>query len=237
MDMPPQLLERARAVVYGGKWTPPATRRAATVVLLRDGAEGIEVALLQKSAHLGFARGMYVFPGGAVDAADAASGDPWLIAAIRETFEECGVLLTDPNPREDVQAYRAQEFAQVLAELKVRPAVESLQPFSHWITPEVESRRFDTKFFATRLPAGQDLAELTDEHQAIGWFRPEQTSGLPMLPPTAAVLTELATFATVEQALAPRREPVPIMPRPIPVDEQEQGIDWVLVNGYTGQPL
>ena len=77
----------------------------------------------------------------------------------------------------------------------------------------------------------------TDEHQAIGWFRPEETAGLPMLPPTAAVLAELATFATVEQALAPRREPVPIMPRPIPVDEQEQGIDWVLVNGYTGQPL
>ena len=117
------------------------------------------------------------------------------------------------QPREDVQAYRAQEFAQVLAQLKVRPAVESLHPFSHWITPEVESRRFDTKFFATRLPVGQDLAGLTDEHQAIGWFRPEQTSGLPMLPPTAAVLAELATFGTVEQALAPQRQPVPIMPR------------------------
>lgn len=115
--------------------------------------------------------------------------------------------------------------------------MESLHPFSHWITPEVESRRFDTKFFATRLPVGQDLAGLTDEHQAIGWFRPEQTSGLPMLPPTAAVLAELATFGTVEQALAPQRQPVPIMPRPIPVDDQELGIDWVLVNGYTGQPL
>ena len=104
--------------------------------------------------------------------------------------------------------------------------MESLHPFSHWITPEVESRRFDTKFFATRLPVGQDLAGLTDEHQAIGWFRPEQTSGLPMLPPTAAVLAELATFGTVEQALAPQRQPVPIMPRPIPVDDQELGIDW-----------
>ncbi len=57
------------------------------------------MALLQKAAHLGFARGMYVFPGGAVDDADAAIGDPWLVAAIRETFEECGVLLTVPPPQ------------------------------------------------------------------------------------------------------------------------------------------
>ncbi len=118
----------------------------------------------------------------------------------------------------------------------MRPAVEALRPFSHWVTPEVESRRFDTKFFAAQLPVGQDLADLTAEHQAIGWFRPAQTQGLPMLPPTRAVLSELGRFATVADALAVRRHPVPIMPRPVAAADG-QGIDWVLVDGYTGAPL
>lgn len=235
MRMPPQLYERAKAVVYGGDWTPPAPRPAATVVLLRDTAAGLEVALLQKSAHLGFARGMYVFPGGAVDDADAVIGDPWLVAAIRETFEECGVLLAEPNPRTDVQALRESDFAEVLRELHVVPAVSALRTFAHWVTPEVESRRFDTRFFAAALPDGQGLAALTSEHQAIGWFRPADTSGLPMLPPTAAVLAELARFGTVSEALAVERNPVPIMPHPVAAGDDE--IDWVLVNAETGEEL
>lgn len=237
MRMPPELLERARAVVYGGQWAPPQPRPAATLVLLRDTDGGLEVALLQKAAHLGFARGMYVFPGGAVDEADAAIGDPWMVAAIRETFEECGVLLATPTPEGDVQTHRDRDFAQVLAELGVRPGLEALHPFSHWITPEVEARRFDTMFFAAELPAGQDLAALTTEHQAIGWFRPGSTAGMPMLPPTTAVLAELAGFDTVAAALTPQRQPVPIMPHPIARHDEEQGIDWILVNGYTGEPL
>lgn len=237
MRMPPELLERARAVVYGGRWTAPKPRPAATLVLLRDTDDGIEVALLQKAAHLGFARGMYVFPGGAVDEADAASGDPWMVAAIRETFEECGVLLATPNPSVDVQAHRDHDFTQVLDELGVRPALEALRPFSHWITPEVEARRFDTKFYAAQLPAGQDLAALTTEHQAIGWFRPGATAGMPMLPPTTAVLAELAGFDSVAAALTPQRRLVPIMPHPIARDDEDQGVEWILVNGYTGEPL
>jgi 8-oxo-dGTP pyrophosphatase MutT (NUDIX family) len=236
MKMPEELLARARAMVYGGPWTAPEPRPAATIVLLRDGPSGVEVALLQKSAHLGFARGMYVFPGGAVDESDRISGDPWLVAAIRETFEECGVLLTVPTPQGDVQSLRERDFQQVLADLRVRPAVQALHPFSHWVTPEVESRRFDTKFFAARLPEGQDLAELTAEHQAIGWFRPAETEDMPMLPPTRAVLSELRRFATVADALAVPRHPVPIMPRPV-ASGDGQGIDWILVDGYTGAPL
>jgi 8-oxo-dGTP pyrophosphatase MutT (NUDIX family) len=237
MRMPPQLLERARAVVYGGQWTAPEPRPAATLVLLRDTDRGIEVALLQRAANLGFAGGMYVFPGGALDDADAALGDPWLIAAIRETFEECGVLLATPNPQTELQHLRARDFREVLDELGVEPAASVLHPFSHWITPEVESRRFDTKFYAAELPAGQDIADFTTEHQAIGWFRPADTEGLPMLPPTSAVLAELAQFDTVAAALAPTRKPVPIMPHPVASDHEESGIDWILVDGYTAQPL
>jgi len=235
MRMPPELLERARAVVYGGDWSPPEPRPAATVVLLRDTSAGVEVALLQRSAHLGFARGMYVFPGGALDPEDAQHGDPWLVAAIRETFEECGVLLAVPNPEQDVQDLRERAFAEVLGHLRVRPATEALHVFAHWVTPEVETRRFDTRFYAAALPPGQDLRELTGEHQAIGWFRPQDAHGLPMLPPTAAALAELAKHDSVAHILAVPREPVPIMPRPVAAGDGE--VAWILVNAETGEPL
>lgn len=235
MRMPPELLERARAVVYGGEWTPPPPRPAATLMLLRDSADGIEVALLQRASSLGFARGMYVYPGGALDESDEALGDPWLVAAIRETFEECGVLLADPNPQHDVQQLRERDFAEALEELRARPAVDALHPFAHWVTPEVESRRFDTRFFAAALPEGQDLTTLTSEHQAIGWFRPRDAGTLPMLPPTAATLAEVGRFDTVAHALARPRHPVPIMPRPIAAGDGD--IDWILVNADTGEPL
>lgn len=235
MRMPPELLERARAVVYGGDWTPPQPRPAATLMLLRDTDGGIEVALLQRASTLGFARGMYVYPGGALDAADEALGDPWLVAAIRETFEECGVLLADPNPQHDVQQLRERDFAEALADLGARPALDALRPFAHWVTPEVEARRFDTRFYAAPLPTGQDLTTLTSEHQAIGWFRPQDALLLPMLPPTAATLAEVGRFATVADALAVPREPVPIMPRPIAAGDGD--IDWILVNAATGEPL
>lgn len=233
--MPPELLERARALVYGGEWQAPQPRAAATLVLLRDTPGGVEVALLQRSAHLGFARGMYVFPGGALDEDDAQHGDPWLVAAIRETFEECGVLLAEPSPPHDLDALRERAFAEVLAELRVRPAVDALHLFAHWVTPEVESRRFDTRFYAAQLPAGQDLRALTGEHQAVGWFRPGDTRGLPMLPPTVAALAEVARHDTVAQVLAVTRQPVPIMPKPIPAGSGD--IDWILVNAETGEPL
>ena len=234
MRMPPELAERARALVYGGDWTAPEPRPASTVVLLRDGVAGVEVALLQRAANLGFARGMYVFPGGALDVADAELGDPWLVAAVRETFEECGVLLTDPAPPAAAFADRERDFAGLLAEFGLKPNLAALHPFAHWVTPEVESRRFDTRFFAAALPAGQDLADFTTEHQNVGWFDPTAIDGLPMLPPTTAALADIARFDTVAQALAEHRSPVPIMPKPVPADGD---ITWVLVNAVTGEPL
>lgn len=234
MRMPPELAERARALVYGGDWTAPEPRPASTVVLLRDGVAGVEVALLQRAANLGFARGMYVFPGGALDVADAELGDPWLVAAVRETFEECGVLLTDPAPPAAAFADRERDFAGLLAEFGLKPNLAALHPFAHWVTPEVESRRFDTRFFAAALPAGQDLADFTTEHQNVGWFDPAAIDGLPMLPPTTAALADIARFDTVAEALAEHRSPIPIMPKPLPADGD---ITWVLINAVTGEPL
>ena len=142
MRMPAQLIERARAIVYGGDWTPPPTRPASTLVLLRDG-DGIEVALLQRATTLAFAKDMYVFPGGALDPADSDLGDPWLVAAIRETFEECGVLLTRPDPPGTVRELRDRDFAHMLATWGGVPDLAALHPFDHWVTPEVETRRYD----------------------------------------------------------------------------------------------
>ena len=235
MQMPPHLQERARSVVYGGRWDPPQARAAATLVLLRDGPDGLEAALLQRSDSLAFAKGMYVFPGGAVDPGDEDIGDPWLVAAIRETFEECGVLLVRPSPYEDVQALRERPFAAVLEALSARPALDALVPFAHWVTPEVESRRFDTRFYAAAMPEGQRMGALTGEHQAVGWFRPLDAASLPMLPPTAAALADLAGFGTVAEALSAPRSPVPVMPRP--VADGDGGIRWVLVDAGTGEQL
>jgi 8-oxo-dGTP pyrophosphatase MutT (NUDIX family) len=232
MRLPPELVARARDIVQGGQWTPPPARPAATVVLPRDGPAGLEVVLLQKAA--GFANGMYVFPGGALEEADARHGDPWRVAAVRETFEECGVLLSLPAAPADAGRLREREFGEVLADLAVVPDLDGLYPFAHWVTPEVESRRFDTRFFAAELPEGQVLAAFTSEHHNVGWFTPAGADGLPMLPPTAAVLAELRGFATVAEALAPRRDPVPIMPKPVAAGDD---IAWVLVDARTQEPL
>lgn len=233
--MPEHMQQRARDVVHGGDWEPPPARPAATLVLLRDSVDGLQAALLQRSDSLAFARGMYVFPGGAVDPEDEALGDPWLVAAIRETFEECGVLLASPTPTTDTADLRDRPFGQVLSRLGVRPDFEALTPFAHWVTPEVESRRFDTRFYAAVVPRGQDLGALTGEHQAVGWFRPSDALGLPMLPPTAAVLHELSRFRSAQRALAVTRTPLPIMPRPVATDDG--GIEWVLVDARTGDRL
>jgi 8-oxo-dGTP pyrophosphatase MutT (NUDIX family) len=232
MRLPPELTQRARDVVYGGDWTPPPARPAATIALLRDGPDGLEVTLLQKAA--GFASGMYVFPGGALEPADAGLGDPWRVAAVRETFEECGVLLSVPAAPGDAWRHREDDFPEVLAELGVAPDVGALHPIAHWVTPEVESRRFDTRFFAAALPEGQQLAAFTGEHHNIGWFAPAATEDLPMLPPTASVLAELRRYRTVAEALAPVRDPVPIMPKPVAADGD---IAWVLVDARTQEPL
>lgn len=233
MRIPAELTERAHSIVYGGDWTPPDPRPAATVVLLRDSVDGLQVALLQKV--LGFAQGMYVFPGGALEESDADLGDPWLVAAIRETFEECGVLLCEPPPEADLIALRGKSFTEVLDELGARPAVESLHPFAHWVTPEVEQRRFDTRFYAAPLPDGQELGELSDEHDAIGWFAPAEALRLRILPPTAAVIAELQQYHDVAAALAPERAPRPLMPSP--VADGQGGVAWVLVNPETGQQV
>ncbi len=179
---------------------PVPIRDAATVVLLRDGADGLEVFLQRRVASMVFAAGMTVFPGGARD-----PEDPDLVAtAVRETHEETGVRL-DPS---------------------------ALRPWSRWVTPEGEVRRYDTWFFVVGLPDGEDPAARGGEMDEVAWLAPADAlerlarKELRMLPPTAVTLRELTRHASVGSVLeAARDRPIePIMPR-LFVDEQGVGVE------------
>ncbi len=249
--------DRARALAEG-RLRPAPVRDAATVALVRDGPDGLEVHLLRRTRGMAFAGGMHVFPGGAVDAGDVgpegqpAEGDAvwsgtapsvWarafgcdvdlaralVRAAVRETFEETGVLLAGPahdRVLDDVgtdewEAERAalearrQSLSGLLARRGLVLRADLLAPLAHWITPEVELRRYDTRFFLARLPSGQRCREVGTEADDRRWVRPGEAlrQGLAMLPPTEAVLRELATCPDVAAALAAQRTIRPVRPR------------------------
>lgn len=207
-------------------------RDAATVVLLRDGSAGPEVWLLTRATQLVFAGGMAVFPGGRVDAADAelpfaagaeleaarrfgcdtAQARALLGAAVRETFEETGVLLSVPAAaldaeRADVEAGRLP-FGELLRRHRLAVDAAALHPWARWITPPGEVRRYDTRFFLGALPDGVDAGDVTTESSSAAWFgigealEQAQRGALGMLPPTLLTLASLARFASVAEAVA-----------------------------------
>jgi 8-oxo-dGTP pyrophosphatase MutT (NUDIX family) len=219
-------------------------RQAATVLLLRNGSAGLEVYLLRRTRGMPFAGGMTAYPGGGVDPRDgdtdvAWSGPPptaWaeafgcdertarelVCAAVRETFEEAGVLLAgvpggdvvpdvsgdDWEEQRQALLTRDLSLAELLAGRGLALRSDLLRPFAHWITPPVEPRRYDTKFFAAALPAGQHARDVSGEADEASWLRPaaalaELSAGIrPMLPPTIHTLGQLEAFADVAAALA-----------------------------------
>ncbi len=210
-------------------------RDASTVVLLRDGTEdsgGVEAWLLTRVKQMAFAAGMTVFPGGRVDAADAhlpfagpacahiaarfgcdeSLARALLGAAVRETFEETGVLLTTPSAdlsaaRTDVEAGRVG-FGDLLNEHGLSIDGEGLRPWARWVTPAGETRRYDTRFFVGALPDGADAQDVTSESSEASWvgvrtaLDQAQRGERMMLPPTLVTLASLVEFATVRDALA-----------------------------------
>jgi 8-oxo-dGTP pyrophosphatase MutT (NUDIX family) len=215
-----------------GKKPVPA-RPASTVLLLRDGAEGLEVFMVVRHHQIDFASGALVFPGGSVDPGDRAiaEGLPGLggpeagalrIAAIRETFEECGVLLARPRGAAALvdaarltaieAAHRAalcrgeRPFAEILAAEDLVPATDHLVHFAHWITPASRPKRFDTHFFLADAPADQLAAHDGGESVDSVWIRPAQAlaeteAGLRKLVfATRLNLMKLAGCATVAAA-------------------------------------
>ncbi len=247
-----RLVERVDA---GGRplHPPPPVRDAATVLLLRDRpGGGVEVFTFRRVPRMAFAPGMLVFPGGSVDPADADPGLPWdapvpagsgpaRAAAVRETFEECGVLLATAVPaerggapgrapdagelaspaweeRRTALAAGRLTLAQVLAPAGLAAAGTALVPWARWVTPAFEHRRFDTWFFLARLPAGQQARDLGGEGERAAWRDPAQAvdehhaGQLPMLPPTLVCLEELAAGGSADALLATPRQVRPVSP-------------------------
>jgi 8-oxo-dGTP pyrophosphatase MutT (NUDIX family) len=269
-SLPPGMLERARALRDGAYDAPPA-RDAATVALLRPAPGGPEVYLLRRVRGMAFAGGMHVFPGGSVDLADATTETGWagpspasfaralgcptslaralVCAAVRETFEESGVLLAGASPHDvlaDVSSddweaervaleAREQSLSQLLMRRRLVLRADLLRPLAHWITPEVEPKRFDTRFFVAEVPTGQVCREAGEEADERVWVRPADAiaQGLRMLPPTAAVLRELAAHPDVPSALHAPRAIRPVLPKLVVADDDSVAF---LLPGEAGYP-
>ncbi|MBY6540807.1 NUDIX hydrolase [Rhodococcus sp. BP-349] len=236
---------------------PVALRDASTVILLRDAPAGLEVFLQRRVGRMAFAAGMTVFPGGGVDPTDrtpADGEDRWagpspawwaarfgtdddaaaralVLAAVRETFEECGVLFAGPDAHtvvadtsDHADRRRAVEkheisFGEFLAETRLVVRSDLLRPHARWITPEGETtRRYDTRFFVAALPSGQRPDGETSEAVDAAWVRPadaldEFRRGDRMLmPPTWACLRHLAGHGSVAEAMAAEADLAPVQP-------------------------
>jgi len=206
---------------------PAPLRPAATVLLLRDGAQGLELLMTRRSMTASFAPGAYVFPGGAIDAADATAhgqarrrstqSDEHLtqaIAAIRESFEELGVLLARRADGQwadatDVAALdRHGPFVDQCAASGLSLAADQVYVLAHWITDRDLPRRFDVPFLVARMPEGQQPEADGSEQFEPQWVQPAEAlqrhhaGQFHMVFPTVRTLERLATFATVDAVLA-----------------------------------
>jgi 8-oxo-dGTP pyrophosphatase MutT (NUDIX family) len=223
-----------------------AARPAATVVLLRDTPAGPEVYLVKRAASMAFAGGRYAFPGGRVDPGDALPL-PWagpeaawwgerfalaprdahalVCSAVRETFEETGVLFAGPDTSvvlgdvsgtdwEDERRRiekRATTLAQALSARGLVLRADLLGAWSRWVTPEFEERRYDTAFFVAALPEGQVARDVSGEAETAAWTSPARALAdfergrVLMLPPTFTTLRQLLPYPTAADALAASR--------------------------------
>ena len=210
---------------------PPEARPAATVMVLRDGEAGLELLMLRRSSKASFFPHAWVFPGGRVDPADASvavrgqvdgvppSDNAFAVAAIRECFEEAGAWLGDGEPSEGLRAALNSRQATLLDAEGLVADLERLELWSWWITPEIEPKRYDTRFFITALRADEVPEIAHDEIETVSsqWIRPVDAlegEGFFLAPPTWLTLKELSVFATAAEAMAAAevRPVVPIMP-------------------------
>jgi 8-oxo-dGTP pyrophosphatase MutT (NUDIX family) len=169
-------------------------RQAATVIVLRGGSEALEVLLVKRTPHARFMGGVWVFPGGAVDAGEGEGDAAHRVAAVRELQEEAGIVVADPG---------------------------ALVKFSRWITPAEVVVRFDTHFFLAPLPDGQEATIDGDEIVDQGWFTPagalaaHERGEIALVFPTIKHLEQIGAFPSAEALLeyARGREVRPIQPR------------------------
>lgn len=248
--------ERIRALT-DGTLTPVVPKRAATVMLLKDTDRTPAVHMLRRRASMAFAGGAYAYPGGGVDprddehhvrwagptrawwaqrlGVDEASAQAIVCAAVRETYEEAGVLLAGPSADgvvgdttgDDWEAARAAvaarevSFAEFLDRRGLVLRSDLLGAWTRWITPEFESRRYDTWFFVAALPQGQRTRNASTEADRTVWIRPQEAvegydkGELLMMPPTVATLRQLLPYGTAAEALAaaPGRDMTAVLAR------------------------
>jgi 8-oxo-dGTP pyrophosphatase MutT (NUDIX family) len=176
-------------------------RDASTVVLLRDGSDGLEVWLQQRSPDLVFAAGLHAFPGGAVDDADRVTRIPGFDAERHAARWRCDVAQACALANAAVRETHEE------ADVVLSPA--SLEPWARWITPPGPPRRFDARFFVAELPLGAVPRPCTGEVHDAAWVlvrsavERHATGDLPMWPPTITTLIQLLpheSVAAVRQA-------------------------------------
>jgi 8-oxo-dGTP pyrophosphatase MutT (NUDIX family) len=261
VPVPAPLAAAASAFLAEDREPVPA-RKASTVVLVRDGAAGIELYLLRRQTSMAFAAGMYVFPGGGVDPRDADTDIAWsgpppaawadrlgvaealarglVSAAVRETFEESGVLLAGQSSSSVVADVSSAEWeadrlalesreislAQLLSRRNLVLRTDLLAAWANWITPVFEQRRYDTWFFVAALPAGQRTRDIFTEADRVLWMAPAaavaavDSGAMAMLPPTYVTCTELAGAGSSTAALAAagQRRIAPLLPELVGTD-------------------
>jgi recombination protein RecT len=184
---------------------PPVVPRPSATVLLVRGDRPWELLLVQRPGGADFAPGAYVFPGGTVHGDDMGWGDEIRMAAVRETFEEVGVLLARRGERFAGQAecdrVRAiveggKTFDEALRELRLEPALDHLVMFARWVTPALLRRRYDARFFLAELPPDQAVRPQDGEVTDWLWITPERALASPdvtLVYATRAVLESVAS--------------------------------------------
>lgn len=228
---------------------PVPTRAAATILLLRDGDDGVETLMLRRTRRSGFVPGAWVFAGGRVDDADGdadaaarmegldpadaaarlnlpVDADPpaiaYYVAALREAFEETGILIGFGEDERPVPSAGADpevaivrdllladeiDFGETLDRLGARIDGSEIEYVAHWITPVQEPRRYDTRFFAAHVPDDTDFALSPQEMSEGRWLRPEEALALhargefPMVFPTIRTLEDVSGYESVDDLL------------------------------------
>ena len=240
---------------------------AATLVLLRETSAGVELFMAERAKSMGFAGGMMVFPGGKVDEADIALAqdgelapgfaalDPVdgaaRIAAIRETFEEAGVLLTvggGPVSEERRDHWRArmveheESFADFLRSTGHRLDVDALVPFAHWCPPlGLEKKRFDTRFYLARMPEAETALHDGNESTRSHWITAAEALARAdagensIIFPTRRNLERLALHDSIDALIASARATPVVLVQP--QVEQRDGVPYLCIPENAGYPV
>jgi 8-oxo-dGTP pyrophosphatase MutT (NUDIX family) len=252
---------------------PPATPLdAATVVVLRDAGSvhkaGVEVYLVKRSRMVDFMAGAHVFPGGRLDKDDSSAsacallsadvatlhrrlGEPipaahaagLYVAAVRETFEEAGLLLGRLAAGWNSEdARRAANGGALFTTLVESIDVSALVPWVRWVTPDISPRRFDARFFLARAPEGQEPR--VDGREAVEglWIGPHkalelwEAGGMQLAPATAKCIEMLTAFGSVAEALAAAAQRPPPVAKPHVWNDKESGRAYISLPGDPRHP-